>query len=91
EQARRKVEDQGLRVVSVRSQGRALFGVPWRRQVAFDLLLFSQELTTLLHAGLPLIDALESLAEKAPTAATRKVLAALVGQLYEGRSLSQAL
>lgn len=91
EQARRKVEDQGLRVVSVRSQGRALFCVPWRRQVAFDLLLFSQELTTLLHAGLPLIDALESLAEKAPTAATRKVLAALVGQLYEGRSLSQAL
>ncbi|MCI0911468.1 type II secretion system F family protein [Pseudomonas putida] len=91
EQARRKVQDQGLRVVSVRSQGSVLGRLPWRRQAAFDLLLFSQELTTLLHAGLPLIDALESLAEKAPTAASRKVLAALVGQLYEGRSLSQAL
>lgn len=30
----------------------------------FNLVLFSQELTTLLNAGLPLIDALESLAEK---------------------------
>jgi general secretion pathway protein F len=38
-------------------------------RAAFDLVLFSQELTTLLNAGLPLIDALESLAEKSPQAA----------------------
>ncbi|MFJ4348473.1 type II secretion system F family protein [Pseudomonas sp. NPDC089401] len=88
EQARRQAEGQGLRVVSVRGKGRAL---AWRRAQVFDLVLFSQELTTLLRAGLPLIDALESLAEKAPSAGTRKVLAELVRQLYEGRSLSQAL
>ncbi|MDH1632824.1 type II secretion system F family protein [Pseudomonas mosselii] len=87
DQARRQAEDQGLRVLSVRSQGLALR----RRPVAFDLMLFSQELATLLGAGLPLIDALESLAEKAPGGATRKTLAQLVRQLYEGRSLSQAL
>lgn len=34
---------------------------------------------------------LSSLAEKAPNASSRKVLEALVRQLYEGRSLSQAL
>jgi len=91
EQARRQAEDQGLRVVSVRGRGSAMPGLPWRREAAFDLVLFSQELTTLLHAGLPLIDALESLAEKAPSGGARKVLEALVRQLYEGRSLSQAL
>ena len=91
DQARRQAEDQGLRVVSVRGRGSVMPGLPWRREAAFDLVLFSQELTTLLHAGLPLIDALESLAEKAPTGGARKVLEALVRQLYEGRSLSQAL
>ncbi|EJN39472.1 type II secretory pathway, component PulF [Pseudomonas sp. GM84] len=91
DQARRQAEDQGLRVVSVRGRGSVMPGLPWRREAAFDLVLFSQELTTLLHAGLPLIDALESLAEKAPSGGARKVLEALVRQLYEGRSLSQAL
>ncbi|RCL27610.1 type II secretion system protein [Pseudomonas sp. AFG_SD02_1510_Pfu_092] len=86
--ARRLAEDQGLRVLSLRGQRGAL---AWRREAGFDLVLFSQELSTLLNAGLPLIDALESLAEKAPASATRKVLAELVRQLYEGRSLSQAL
>ncbi|SDD93166.1 general secretion pathway protein F [Pseudomonas guariconensis] len=91
EHARRQAENQGLRVVSIRSQGVALRVLALRRAPVFDLVLFSQELGTLLSAGLPLIDALESLAEKAPNASSRKVLEALVRQLYEGRSLSQAL
>jgi general secretion pathway protein F len=91
EQARRQAQAQGLRVVSLRGQSSSLRGLPWRRAPAFDLVLFSQELSTLLNAGLPLIDALESLAEKAPGGSSRKVLEQLVRQLYEGRSLSQAL
>ncbi|WP_369992065.1 type II secretion system F family protein [Pseudomonas xanthosomatis] len=91
DQARRQAENQGLRVLSVRKPGLSLGALPWRRAPAFDLVLFSQELATLLNAGLPLIDALESLAEKAPSGAARKTLEALVRQLYEGRSLSQAL
>ncbi|MFV3406611.1 type II secretion system F family protein [Pseudomonas sp. NY15463] len=91
DQARRQAEDQGLRVLSVRVPGHGLGRLAWRRAPAFDLVLFSQELTTLLNAGLPLIDALESLAEKAPSGTPRKTLEALVRQLYEGRSLSLAL
>lgn len=91
DQARRQVEAQGLRVVSIRAHTGRLPGLPWRRTPTFDLVLFSQELGTLLNAGLPLIDALESLAEKAPGGPSRKVLEHLVRQLYEGRSLSQAL
>ena len=91
EQARRQAEDQGLRVVSLRSAGLAWGDLRWRRSQAFDLVLFSQELSTLLNAGLPLIDALESLAEKSSGVQARKVLDSLVRLLYEGKSLSQAL
>ncbi|WP_460423716.1 type II secretion system F family protein [Pseudomonas sp. ZL2] len=88
--AREQVEQQGLRVVSVRSCQR-LAGLRWRRGEVFDLVLFSQELTTLINAGLPLIDALESLAEKETAPQARKTLGELVRLLYEGKSLSQAL
>ncbi|MBM3104350.1 type II secretion system F family protein [Pseudomonas sp. V1] len=89
-QARLQAEQQGLRVVSVRNCER--FGkMRWRRKETFDLVLFSQELTTLLNAGLPLIDALESLAEKESAPQARKTLGELVRLLYEGKSFSQAL
>jgi general secretion pathway protein F len=84
------VEDQGMRVVSLHAERR------WRawhlhQRETFNLVLFSQELTTLLNAGLPLIDALESLAEKENAPQARKTLSELVRLLYEGKSFSQAL
>ncbi|AYH41970.1 type II secretion system F family protein [Azoarcus sp. DN11] len=88
--ARRQAEDQGLRVMSLRT-ARRLPALRWQRREAFPLVLFSQELATLLNAGLALIDALESLTEKESDAQARKVLDDLVRALYEGKSLSQAL
>jgi len=88
--ARRLAEHQGLRVLSLRAEQR-WSPSSWRRREAFPLVLFSQELTTLLNAGLALIDALESLAEKESDAQARKILADLVRLLYEGKSFSQAL
>ena len=58
---------------------------------AFPLLLFSQELLVLLQAGLPLVEALESLAEKERSNRARDVIARLCAQLREGRPLSAAL
>lgn len=88
--ARRLAEHQGLRVLTLRS-GQRWRGLGLRARETFPLVLFSQELTTLLNAGLALIDALESLAEKETDAQARKVLGDLVRLLYEGKSLSQAL
>lgn len=62
-EARRIAEDQGLRVVSLHAE-RHWRSLRLSKRETFNLVLFSQELTTLLNAGLPLIDALESLAEK---------------------------
>ncbi|MFW0758067.1 type II secretion system F family protein [Pseudomonas sp. H11T01] len=89
-EARRVAEEQGLRLISLRSEQRWRFGA-LRRHEVFPLLLFSQELTTLLNAGLALIDALESLAEKETAPQARKTLSELVRLLYEGKSFSQAL
>jgi general secretion pathway protein F len=88
--ALRLAQEQDLRVLTLRPEQRWSLS-HWRAREAFPLLLFSQELTTLLNAGLALIDALESLAEKESAPEARKILAGLVRLLYEGKSLSQAL
>ncbi|MCY1290630.1 putative type II secretion system protein F [compost metagenome] len=88
--ARRQAEDQGVRVLALHNEQRwSLASLRGKEQ--FPLVLFSQELTTLLNAGLPLIDALESLAEKESSPGARKTLEELVRLLYEGKSFSQAL
>lgn len=91
-QARQAAQHQGLQVLAVHPAARLqALGWPPARRRAFPLLLFSQELSTLLQAGLPLVTALESLSEKEGDAGTRKVLAALVRALREGKPLSAAL
>ncbi len=57
----------------------------------FPLLLFSQELRTLLDAGLPLLEALSTLAEKERNRDARRVLDKLVTTVSEGRTFSHAL
>lgn len=57
----------------------------------FHLLLFTQELLALLEAGLPLVEAVETLAEKDHRPESRKILAGITGALYEGQPLSAAL
>jgi general secretion pathway protein F len=57
----------------------------------FPLLLFSRELLALLGAGLPLLEALETLAEKEPAAAVRRVIDGIAERLRTGLPLSLAL
>lgn len=61
------------------------------RQRGFSLALFSQELLTLLEAGLSIVEALESLEEKSSPGTLRDVAARLVKSLRQGKRLSQAL
>lgn len=64
----------------------------WRRRVAaLDLRLFSQELSVLLDAGIPLLEALDTLCEKSADAHAVDTLARLAGALRDGQPLSQAL
>ena len=90
--ARQAAEHQGLRVMSMIPTRRlSALGTAFGRRQEFPLALFSQELATLINAGLSLVNAIESLAEKEEQASTRKVLTDLSRLLYEGKSFSQSL
>lgn len=86
--ATRQVAGQGFTVLRVAP----LSGWrPRRRAARFPLLLFGQELAVLLKAGVPLVEALETLAQKEKDNSARAVLAGLVTTLREGLPLSQAM
>lgn len=67
----------------------------WGRQKKkgkFALALFLQELSTLLHAGLVLVEALEALRDKSDANhSTRHVIDSLLSSMYEGLPFSRAL
>ena len=86
--------------LQARAQGYTVIGVksrlPWqlwqlRRKQSFPVVLFSQELLSLLDAGLSLIEALETLAEKEIRTEIKKTLTKIISFLYEGHTLSYAL
>jgi general secretion pathway protein F len=86
----KSLEGRGYTVLSVREK-RAVAAL-WRSsRDRFPLALFSQELRTLIGAGLPLVEAIETLAQKEKRDEFRSLLARIVALLREGRPLSAAL
>ncbi len=85
-----QAKSQGYSVIGVRSK---LSWKIWRnnRKQTFPVVLFSQELLSLLDAGLALVEALETLAEKELRPDIRKSLAQIISSLHEGHPLSFAL
>ena len=78
----------GLEVFSVASKS---LGLALPRRSHFCALLFSRELKSLLGAGLNLVEALQTLAEKEAAGERSQVLAAIVAALHRGEPFSQAL
>jgi general secretion pathway protein F len=85
-----QAESRGYTVLAVRA--RSGLGTPWRRGgERFPLTLFSQELLVLLQAGLPLVEAIDTLAGREKRAEFRALLERIVAILREGAKLSSAL
>ena len=84
----RGLESRGYTVLSVRT--RYVFGLKTARE-RFPVALFSQELRILLAAGVPLLAAIETLAQKERRDQFRGVLQRLATLLREGQPLSAAL
>jgi general secretion pathway protein F len=86
----RQAQTQGLTVIGVKPK--ASWQV-WRRFMRhqFPVVLFSQELLSLLEAGLPLVQALETLAEKELRPEVKQTLRQVSLSLHEGHTLSHAL
>lgn len=89
--ALRQVSSRALRPLGIHALGKAAGGWLKRTPGRFELLLFSQELLALLDAGLAIIEALDTLAERENSGETKSVLEQLALRLREGKSLSGAL
>jgi len=87
--AMRQAESQGYTVLKVGT--RSGFTALKRSSSQFPLVLFSHELLALLDAGLALVEAVETLAEKEHRPEVKRVLTQVIEHLYEGKTLSQAL
>ena len=86
--ARRQLALQELRVISLEPMRRlrGLFRPP-----QLQLAVFSQQLVSLLDAGLSLVEALEALAQKESSATTKRTLDRILARLYEGQTLAAAV
>lgn len=83
-----RAEAEGYRIISHKAKS----ALPsFTRRDRFPLALFSQELFSLLEAGLPLLEAIETLATKERSPQAKIVYAGLNRLLNEGRPLSQAM
>ena len=78
-QARQQLQADGAQVISLKA--RRPLKLPSRR-TRFALGLFIQELVVLLDAGLVLVEAVETLRDKAPQGINRQVMSDLLTSMY---------
>jgi type IV pilus assembly protein PilC len=94
-EARQKLSDRGLFVYQVRARD-GFFGEalnPRRKNTVHgnDFLVFNQQFNTLVKAGIPILKALDLLAERAAAPRLRPVLGEVRRLVREGTTLSDAL
>ena len=100
EEAKKQVQQSGYSVLAIHSAD-TFFQFPNLFTPRFSLSLFSQELLALMDAGLPQVEALETIlasnevqdnsVDKERKRNNKKLVQGIIDQLYEGKSLSKAL
>ncbi len=95
DEARQKLVDRGLYIYSVESRGGRLANLlrPGSdRQIGgSDFLILNQQFNTLIKAGLPILRALDLLADRASSPKLRPVISQVRDRVREGKSLSEAV
>jgi type IV pilus assembly protein PilC len=94
EEARQKLVDRGLYVYSVRIQGGLVGAFLQRKRTravgGMDFLVFNQQFNTLIKAGLPILKALDLLADRVASPRLRPMLTEVRQRVREGALLSEA-
>src|ERR1700745_3737915 len=94
-EARQKLADRGLYVYSVENRSGVISGFLRQsnsRQVGgSDFLILNQQFNTLIKAGLPILRALDLLADRASSPKLRPVISQLRDRVREGKSLSESV
>ncbi|HET8923923.1 MAG TPA: type II secretion system F family protein [Candidatus Acidoferrum sp.] len=95
EEARQKLADRGLYVYSVTPRGGRLLGLfrgSRDRQIGgSQFLILNQQFNTLIKAGIPILRALDLLADRASSPKLRPVISKVRDMVREGKSLSEAV
>jgi len=86
--ARRQIALRDLRLISLEPARRLR---RWLHAPQLHLAVFSQQLVSLLDAGLSLVEALEALSQKESNSGTQRILAQILMRLYEGQTLATAI
>jgi len=84
-----QVRARDLKPISVEAAG-FRFVLP-KRKARFHTMLFSMELMSLLEAGLNLVEALQTLAEKEANGERQEVLSGILAAIHRGETFSQAV
>lgn len=89
----RLITEQGLAPVDINLDGESfsLGGILGKRVKARDRVLFSRQLSTLINAGLPLLQALRSVNDQTTSKPLKVILNEVIGSLEGGGTLSNAL
>ncbi len=94
-EARQKLVERGLFVYSVDPRSSLLGAFSKRRSErqigGSDFLILNQQFNTLIKAGLPILRALDLLADRATSPKLRPVLSKVRDRVREGKSLSEAI
>src|SRR5437763_3731286 len=93
-EARQKLADRGLYVYSVDQRTGLMSGLRRRRSRVVrgtDFLILNQQFNTLIKAGLPILRALDLLADRASSPKLRPVISQIRDRVREGKSLSEAI
>jgi general secretion pathway protein F len=85
-----QVGKQGLSLISLQPKGLSL-RMSLGRKARFPTALFSLELMSLLEAGLNLVEALQTLAEKEAHGERQEVLSGMLAAIHRGEPFSQAV
>ena len=96
-EARQKLAERGFYVYSVETETRSsLLGALGKRRSqrqigGSDFLILNQQFNTLIKAGLPILRALDLLADRATSPKLRPILSQVRDRVREGKSLSEAI
>lgn len=89
-----QIRDRGLMVVSiteVKNQGQKKSGAKGGKRVKQeDIVIFSRQLSTMIEAGIPILQALDALEEQMESPHFKSVIASMRGDIQQGSSLSSA-
>jgi type IV pilus assembly protein PilC len=89
--AAKLINEQGLTPIDIKLEGAGFGGRLGKHVKARDRVLFSRQLSTLINAGLPLLQALRSVNNQTTSKALKVILNEVTGDLEGGGTLSSSL